>query len=167
MASLHAVFRARRLICLSMKATDVIARDHRAAEALFEKFLAAEGDDKKAIEHELFAALNVHELMEDMHFYPALKEKVGDDEIVKNLMHEQTTLKLGAMGTHVKEIVTGPKEERVEDVMEKVLAHAKKEEAEIFPMAEEVLGPDLLEELGQKMEPMSAVAAQEKIEKKG
>ncbi len=149
-----------------MKATDVIARDHRAAEALFERFLAAEGDDKKAIEHELFAALNTHELMEDMHFYPALKDKVGDDEKLKQVLHEQTTLKLGAMGTHVKEIVTGPKEERIEDVMEKVLAHAKKEEAEIFPIAEGVLGAELLEELGAKMEPMSAVAAQEKIEDK-
>ncbi len=149
-----------------MKATDVIARDHRAAEALFDKFLAAEGDDKEAIEHELFAALNAHELMEDMHFFPALKDKVGDDDRLKDVMHEQTTLKLGAMGTHVKEIFTGPKEERVEDVMEKVLAHAKKEEEEIFPMAEEVLGEELLEELGQKMEPMSAVAVQEKVEEK-
>lgn len=148
-----------------MKATDVIARDHRAAEALFEKFKRAAEEDKKSVEHELFAALNVHEIMEDTHFYPALNEKVGDDEILKQLEHEQTTLKLGAMGTHIKETVLGPNEESVEKVMEKVLAHAKKEEEMVFPMAEEVLGPELLEELGQKMEPMSAVAAQEKIER--
>jgi hemerythrin superfamily protein len=150
-----------------MKATDIIARDHRAAEALFEKFKAAPEEEKKGIEHELFAALNAHELMEDTHFYPALDEKVQDNEALKNVEHEQTTLKFGAMGAHLKEVITGPNEERIEDVMEKVLAHAKKEESEIFPIAEEVLGPDLLEELGQKMEPMSAVAVQEKAEEEG
>jgi hemerythrin superfamily protein len=149
-----------------MKATDVIARDHRAAEALFEEFLNAPKEDKSGIEHKLFAALNAHEIMEDMHFFPALKDKLGGDhEALKEVMHEQTTLKLGAMGTHVKEIVTGPHDERIEDVMEKVLAHAKKEEAEIFPLAEEVLSAAELEELGEKMEPMSAVSVQEKIEK--
>ena len=147
-----------------MKATEVIARDHRAAEELFEKFKAAPEEEKKPIEHELFAALNVHEVMEDMHFYPALKDKAEENEVLKEVLHEQTTLKLGAMGTHLKEIVTGPKEERIEDVMEKVLAHAKKEETEIFPLAEQLLSVEELEELGAKMEPMSAVAAKEKIE---
>jgi hemerythrin superfamily protein len=141
-----------------MKATDVIARDHRAAEALFEKFKTAAEEDKKSVEHELFAALSAHEIMEDTHFYPALTDAVGDDETLKQLKDEQTTLKLGAMGTHLKETVVGPNEESVESVMEKVLAHAKKEEERIFPMAEEVLGEDELEELGAKMEPMSAVA---------
>ena len=104
-----------------MKATDVIKRDHRAAKELFEEFKATAEEDKKPIEHKLFAALNAHELMEDMHFYPALKDKAGDNDVLKEVLHEQTTLKLGAMGTHLKEIVTGPKEERIEDVMEKVL----------------------------------------------
>ena len=141
-----------------MKATDVIARDHRAAEALYEKFKAAAEEDKKDIEHKLFAALTAHELMEDMHFYPALSDKLEDDEILDELKHEQTTLKFGAMGTHVKETVAGPNEERVEDVMEKVLAHAQKEEELVFPMAEELLTEEELEEIGDRMEPMSAVA---------
>jgi hemerythrin superfamily protein len=141
-----------------MKATDVIARDHRAAEALFEKFKAAAEEDKKSIEHELFAALNAHEHMEDEHFYDVLDDRAGDDDVLKQLKHEQTTLKFGAMGTHLKETVAGPNEESVEKVMEKVLAHAKKEEELLFPLAERVLGPEVLEEHGKMMEPMSAVA---------
>lgn len=141
-----------------MKATDIIARDHRAAEALFEKFKAAPEEDKKSVEHELFAALNAHELMEDTHFYPALRKKVGDDDTLKEVEREQTALKLRAMGTHLKETVLGPDDETIENVMEKVLAHAKKEEERIFPIAEEALGDEALRELGEKMEPMSAVA---------
>jgi hemerythrin superfamily protein len=162
MRSLHLLFSGSLVLFLYMKATDVIARDHRAAVALFEKFMQAPEEDKKSIEHELFAALNAHELMEDTHFYPALKDKVGSNDILDEIEHEQTTLKLGAMGTHVKETVLGPNEDSVEKVMEKVLAHAKKEEDTIFPLAEEVLGAEMLEELGKKMEPMSAVALSEK-----
>jgi hemerythrin superfamily protein len=141
-----------------MKATDVIARDHRAAEALFEKFKAAAEEDKKDIEHQLFAALTAHELMEDMHFYPALSEKAEDDDMLDEIKHEQTTLKFGAMGTHIKETVVGPNEESVEKVMEKVLAHAQKEEELIFPLAEQLLTEEELEEIGDRMEPLSAVA---------
>lgn len=148
-----------------MKATDVIARDHRAAEALFEKFKAAAPEDQKSIEHELFAALNVHELMEDTYFYPALNEKIENDETLSALEVEQTKLKLEAMGTHALETIVGPNENRMERVMEKVLEHARKEEELIFPMAEEVLGAERLEELGAEMEPKSAVAAQQKIDK--
>ena len=36
----------------------------------------------------------------------------------------------------------------------------------IFPLAEEVLGAEMLEELSKKRGPMSAVAVQEKIEHK-
>lgn len=145
-----------------MKATDVIARDHRAAEALFEQFEAAAEEDKKGIEHKLFAALAAHELMEDMHFYPALSDKIEDNDSIDQLKHEQTTLKLGAMGTHLKETIVGPNEESVEKVMEKVLAHAKKEEELVFPLAKEFLSDEELEELGDRMEPMSAVALTDK-----
>lgn len=147
-----------------MKATDVIKRDHQAAEALFERFKSAEGDEKRTLEHELFAALNVHEIMEDMHFYPALKDAAEDSAALDEVTDEQTKLKLEAMGTHALETVTGTHEERIERVMEKVLEHAKKEETEIFPLAETLLGEAKLEELGEKMEPMSAVAAQAKLE---
>jgi len=145
-----------------MKATDVIARDHRAAEALFEEFKAATGDEKTHLENELFAALTVHELMEDTHFYPALNDETDGSEILKEIEDEQTKLKLEAMGTHALEFVTGTHEERIEKVMEKVVEHAKKEEELVFPLAEEVLGAERLEELGAAMEPDSAVAAKEK-----
>jgi hemerythrin superfamily protein len=145
-----------------MKATDIIARDHRAAEALFDTFKSAAPDDQKEIEKDLFNALSLHELMEDRFFYPALKEHLDDNEMVKELAHEQTTLKLRTIATQVKEAVAGPDEESVEKVMERVLAHAKKEETDLFTLAEDILGEEKLEQLGREMEPHSAVAAAEK-----
>lgn len=144
-----------------MKATEIIARDHRAIEALYERFQTVAEAEKKSVEEELFAALSTHEKMEDEHFYPALKEKLGNDEILKELSHEQTTLKIGVMGARVKETLSGPSEESIEKVMEKVLSHAKKEEASLFPRAEAILSAEQLEEIGLKMEPMSAAVISE------
>lgn len=141
-----------------MKATEVIKRDHEGAKELFERFKAASDEDKRTAEKDLFKALNTHELMEDTHFYPVLKERAGDNEMLKELEHEQDTLKLEVMAAQGMELVTGAHDERMEKVMEKVLEHAMKEETHIFPLAEEVLGPELLEELGEKMEPESATA---------
>ncbi|MDB5237217.1 MAG: hemerythrin [Parcubacteria group bacterium] len=142
-----------------MKATDVIIRDHRAAEALFEEFKgAADADEREAVTKKLFKALTTHELMEDTHFYPALNDMAGDDEAVKEIKHQQTELKLEVMGVMAMDTLTGERDERITKMMEKVLAHAKEEESEILPKAEELLGEEKLEELGSKMEPDSAVA---------
>jgi hemerythrin superfamily protein len=141
-----------------MKATEVILRDHVAAKALFERFQAASGDDKEALEHQLFKALSAHEMMEDRYFYPKVKDKLGDDEVLKDLEHEQTTLKLGAVGTHMKETLLGPNDESVESVMDKVLAHAAKEESLLFPLVEESFTALELEDLGAVMEPHSAAS---------
>lgn len=145
-----------------MKATEIIARDHRAAEALFEEYKSASGDARTDVEKKLFKALGAHEAMEDMHFYPALKEAAGDDAAVKEILDEQTKLKMELMGKGAMEVVTGEHEDRIIEMMEDVLAHARKEESTIFPIAEESLGEARLEELGTDMEPHSVVAMSEK-----
>jgi hemerythrin superfamily protein len=140
-----------------MKATDVIARDHRAAEQMLEDYRGASGDDRKDIARKLFEALTRHEAMEDMYFYPALKEAAGEDPAVKQILDEQTKLKMEVLGKGAAELFTGDDEERIEAMMEDVLAHAKEEESIIFPKAEEFLGEEKLTELGEKMEEHSAV----------
>jgi hemerythrin superfamily protein len=141
-----------------MKATDVILRDHRAAEELFAKFKAASGDERDAVAKDIFKALTAHELMEDTHFYPALKERLGDDATLQELEQEQTSLKMDVTGDHAIDMLPGDHTERITEMMEKVLAHAKKEEVELLPKAESALGAEELERIGVEMEPDSAVA---------
>lgn len=144
-----------------MKATDVIKRDHRAAEELFERFKKANEDDRETVRKKIFKALNTHELMEDTHFYPAISDKLGDDESVSELEKEQTTLKMEVMAIQGLEFIAGDNDERFKKMMEDVLEHAKKEETLVLPKADEAFGEDFNEELGTKMEPDSAVANEE------
>jgi hemerythrin superfamily protein len=141
-----------------MKATDVIKRDHRAAEALFETYKKAGAEDREVLEERIFAALDAHETMEDTYFYPALMEAAPDMPGLANLESEQAELK-----EQLEEVrsMTEDRQEALMEMMEMVLAHAKEEETEVLDPSEEILGEEKLEELGQKMEPMSAVALDE------
>jgi hemerythrin superfamily protein len=141
-----------------MKATDIILRDHRAAEDLFETFKGATPDAQEVIAKDLFDALATHEKMEDKHFYPALEEAAGDDPAIDDITGEQTRLEMEVMAIRAMSYVAGESEDRIAQMMDKVLAHAREEESVILPMAEELLSAERLEELGATMEPDSAVA---------
>jgi hypothetical protein len=65
--------------------TDAIAllkADHRAVEALFEKFESASGaETKRAIAHKICVELKVHTSIEEEIFYPAFRGKIEDDTL--------------------------------------------------------------------------------------
>lgn len=65
--------------------TDAIAllkADHRAVEALFDKFEKARDDARKqAIARQICTALKVHTLIEEEIFYPAFRGKIEDDTL--------------------------------------------------------------------------------------
>lgn len=138
-----------------MKATDVIKRDHRAAEALFDKFKKATASEKEKMESRIFEAITTHESMEDNYFYPALKEILEDDKVLVGLEREQMGLEADILAART---IPGDRSARIEKIIEVVLAHAKKEETEIFPKAEKLLGKEELERLGEDMELESAAA---------
>jgi hemerythrin superfamily protein len=138
-------------------ATDVIRRDHRAAEELFEKFKNATLEKRKHLMPKIFQALETHEKMEDQHFYPALEGSLDDDENLTELEREQDELK-DELGI-IKEISDSEEQnERLLVFMEKVILHARREERDILPQAEKLLSAEMLEEVGKLMEPESAVA---------
>jgi hemerythrin superfamily protein len=140
-----------------MKATDVIRRDHRAAEELFEKYKAASRNGKEALIEKIFEALDTHESMEDSYFYPSLDDLIDDEATLEALEEEQADLKEEV--AKIKDLDDfDEQDEALKDVMAKVLAHAKKEETIILPLAEEALSAEDLEELGARMEAESAVA---------
>jgi hypothetical protein len=142
-----------------MKATDVIKRDHRAAKDLFDTYKKASHDEREAMIEDIFAALDTHEKMEDTYFYPALQGMLDDEDAFAELELEQTTL-----AEELEELrsMTGDRDDRILVMMDRVLEHAKKEEHEVLDKADKLLSKETLEELGEKMEPMSAVALSKK-----
>jgi len=138
-----------------MKATDVIRRDHRAVEALFEELKASDPEDNKELEDKIFEALATHEKMEDEHFYPALEGALDDDDDFEKLEAEQKVLEAQTAAARILPI---GRTTALKMAMPKILEHAKMEEATILARADEILSAEENESIGAKMEPMSAVA---------
>lgn len=137
-----------------MKATDVIRRDHQAVEDLFATFKAASAEDQEAMTGEIFDTLTAHETMEDTYFYPAVRDKLPM-ELLISIEAEQKKLEVETIAARA---LPGDRAKRILEMMDVVVAHAKREQAEILPKAEEALSEAELEELGAKMEPESASA---------
>jgi hemerythrin superfamily protein len=152
---LHDTFKERLLQSEHMNATEVIARDHRAVEDMFDEYKSAPAGTQAVLETQIFKALDTHEKMEDVHFYPVVREALPNDERVREILDEQEELE-----RDVREVMSmgEDRKDHVMRMMERVLAHALREERDIFPSVRDTLDDDTLDELGHKMEPDSAVA---------
>lgn len=134
-----------------MRATELLARDHRAVRDLFLQFERTSPDDGAA-RQDLFDRivdeLDVHARAEEEVFYPALRtasRRIDDAEAG----HQHLRSVIGeAQGREPasEEFTAG-----VRRIKQVVLAHVAEEEQGIFLDAER-LGADALEQLGARME---------------
>lgn len=118
----------------SSKPQDAIAllkADHRAVEALFEKFERARGEaTKQGIAEHICRALIVHAQIEEEIFYPACEGKV-DDDMLKEARVEHDSAKL-----LIRDILAGGPDDAFYDAKVSVLAeqiehHVGEEEARL------------------------------------
>ncbi len=141
-----------------MNAIELLKKDHRTVESLFESFEKAKEKDEGTSKAELFASikeeLDVHAQVEEEIFYPAFDqaaEKEDDKELVLEAGEEHKQVK-----TLLAELESlGPDDETFDAKM-KVLKdniehHVEEEEGEMFPHAQKQLDSDRLEELGQQI----------------
>ncbi|MBV9349510.1 MAG: hemerythrin domain-containing protein [Patescibacteria group bacterium] len=139
-----------------MKATDVIRRDHKAALELINKYKNASQEEREEMTAQIFDALDTHEMMEDTKFYTALEDVVEDNAALAELVEEQA--ELTETMSRIKAMEGVEQTDALADALDTVVAHAQKEEKEILPLAEKALGEEQLNEIGEEMEPISAVA---------
>jgi len=118
-------------------AVQLLKRDHRKVEELFEQFENAEDRGvKRQIVETTIGELRVHAAVEEEIFYPALREASDAEEKVDEAEEEHHVMKL--LLAELEKM--GPGDERY-DAKYKVLAesvkhHVEEEEAEIFPDVE-------------------------------
>lgn len=119
-------------------AAQLLRQDHKKVEDLFKKFEQAEGSEaKKRIAEQAMTELEVHAKIEEEIFYPAVKSKVGDEELVDEAKQEHQTVK-----DLIRELKTmdGGGEEfeaKFSELIENVKHHVEEEESEMLPKAEE------------------------------
>jgi hemerythrin superfamily protein len=134
-----------------MRATDLIAQDHRTVRDMFvelEALSSGDGQARQDLLDRIVDELEVHALMEEEIFYPAVREasrRIDDAEAG----HQHLRSVIGEVQGREPdspEFIRG-----VRLIKQVVLAHVMEEEAGIFLDAER-MGLDVLEDLGARME---------------
>jgi hemerythrin superfamily protein len=139
----------------SRDALAVLKQDHRDIEKLFKRFQKA-GNDAHRAKGELVAsmieALSRHAEIEELVFYPALREQLPRSEsAVLEALEEHHLVKIA-----LKELESlGPSAKRFDAkttvMIELVRHHVKEEEAELFPKVRDRVGRQQLLTLGDDL----------------
>jgi len=126
-----------------------LIEDHRRVQALFEK---AEGD--ASLFEQIEIELDAHARVEEQLFYPAAREALSESERERVDMaledHEdvkETLRRLSKLPREGEEF-----REALQDLRDSVLQHIEEEEDELFPRVRAAMTPELLAELGGRID---------------
>jgi hemerythrin superfamily protein len=118
---------------------EMLASDHETVKFLFEQCERTDpGIKRRLLSEEIFTNLHLHATLEEEIFYPAVQEKLSDEEgaVVREAYREHGHIKelirqLEGMDEHDEAFRS-----RLGTLKERVLTHADNEEKRIFPLAE-------------------------------
>jgi hypothetical protein len=140
-----------------MNAIDLLEKQHREVEELFEEFEDAGENAKKTKERlcrDISDRLAVHAEIEERLFYPEAKQE-NTEEILRESVEEHLAMKR----TLVDLMESGPEDEQFDAKMtvlkEQVEHHVEEEEKELFPKVRKACTKEELQDLGSRMETLA------------
>ena len=134
-----------------MDALQMLREDHRKMRELFRQFEDAQGTAmKRSIADTALVELNIHSVLEEEIFYPAMRRQGNASEMVRRAEEEHKTVE-NLMDELMKMDASDLTfEAKFHVLYENVKTHMDEEEAEMMPRAAEA-GMARLERLGEQM----------------
>ena len=131
-------------------ATQLIRKDHKKVEGLFNKFEQAKKPEAKTkVCDQALQELDIHSRLEEEIFYPAVRKHVGDEEMVEEAKREHQQVKEMMRELRKMNIEDEEFDEKFSELVEAVQHHVEEEEGEMLPKVEE---SDMdLSEIGEQM----------------
>jgi hemerythrin superfamily protein len=121
-------------------AIDLLDADHLAVHALFQSYrdLARNGapiQQRRALAEEICIELTIHARLEEELFYPAVREALGDDDLMDEAEDQH-----GSQREFVAQILAAPPDDELYDARVAVLAeyverHVRQEREQVFNRA--------------------------------
>ena len=137
-----------------MDAITLLKQDHKTVEKLFKQFeKAKQPAQQRKIAGQVIKELSVHAAIEEMIFYPAVRDRVpkAEDTVLESLEEHHVVKWVLSELEDMK-----PDHERFKAkmsvMMESVRHHVEEEETELFPDVRKALGRKELGELGEALE---------------
>ena len=138
------------LTLFGMNAIEMLEGQHAAVERLFEELEEARGDEKQALFDELADSLAMHAMIEERHFYPALRDEETVD-LLERSHHEHLQMKRVLADLLTLDAENEKFDAKLAVLREEVERHVAEERTETFAIAEDLLDEDHLEALAQEM----------------
>jgi hemerythrin superfamily protein len=133
-----------------MDAIEMLEEQHRDVEDLFDELQSAEASDKQDLFDELADSLAVHVLIEEMHFYPAVRARRTEDILLESLEEHILIKRTLAALLHLD-----PRDDnfqaRLAELKAQVEQHVTEEEDDLFPKVRRVLDRKQLQALAEDM----------------
>jgi hemerythrin superfamily protein len=119
-------------------ATQLIKRDHKKVEGLFEKFDKAKNSGaKQRVCEQVIEELEVHAKIEEEIFYPAVRKHLGEEELLEDAKQEHQQAK--QIMAELKK--ANPEDEEFDskfaELVECIQHHVEEEEGELLPKVEQ------------------------------
>ncbi len=128
----------------------MLRQDHELVQGLFDRFEKARGGGRKeGLVSQICDELEVHAQLEEEIFYPAVREAIGDDDLM-----DEATVEHQSAKDLIAQLRTMSTEDELYDAKVTVLGeyikhHVREEQGEMFPKARRS-GVDLMD-LGERM----------------
>lgn len=135
-------------------ALELIAADHRKVEDLFSRFeQATDAQIRTEIVHAVVHELAVHGEVEELVFYPRLREAVPDgNDLVEEALHEHVEMKETLNALDGMTADDDGFDERMRELMDEMRHHVQEEENDIFPKVRDAISNHDLREMGERMQ---------------
>jgi hemerythrin superfamily protein len=133
-------------------AIQLLTDDHRTVEKLFTSYEQTDDrEEQTRIAHQVVHELAVHGEIEELLFYPRIRDHLGDSE-ADEAIHEHVEIK---QTLNELDKLTADDEgfdARMRELMAEVRHHVEEEESDIFPRFREVVPAEDLRNLGAQLE---------------
>ena len=150
-----------------MKATTLLKNDHAAVKKLLGEFgrtTARAPRTRQALIDKIAQELEIHSTIEEELFYPAVKDVRGGQSLVSEAKSEHKELGSLVAEAQGMSMETDEVAQKVRELRNAVVHHATEEEGEMFPIAENGLGAQLME-LGEQMAARKRALALSRVQK--
>jgi hemerythrin superfamily protein len=135
-----------------MDAFNLLKKDHRKVEELFEELESASGQAKMRVFQQIKAELELHTHIEETVFYPALEKPKQTHDLTLEAYEEHNVVKKLLQELSRAKSANEEWEAKAKVLQENVEHHVEEEEGELFPKAQAALSEDQIETLGEQME---------------
>jgi hemerythrin superfamily protein len=140
-------------------AIEVLTNDHRTVEQLFAAYeQATDPEEQTRIVHEVVHELAVHGEIEELLFYPRIRQVLDDgDRAADEAIHEHVEIKETL--NELDRMSAGEEgfDERMRELIAEVRHHVSEEESQVFPQFRAGVPVEDLQELGARLEQAKAI----------